>query len=391
MKKIKNLFVVMLLTLTIGVIGVDAKTYTSYKRGDKISVNVNETTTIDFYVVEDSDSNSTIVNAITQNFINENTYNYEEAKNLITSTEASWKNVNSVIMPSAKVLLNEKVLFDNEYSSNTYTEPTWVSPNTKSFTEYWLSESTFTDMQAIIYGMDTYYNSQFHLSQRNINEEIYVKALIEVSKDNIVGGTYISEDETLWNNYVEKFKNTSFVKELIDSGKTISITSTENTLKVELNDGTNSYVTNFTYSNGILKYVVNSDENSALIDSIWISNSIMALSNLKGYDEEKVLKYLENSKDLTLEKNGVSYSSHKITQEESNEVVSVSVSGEIFTSFELDIKNGLTNFNQKVENTTVKNPKTGINFGIGILTILLIGSVITYILIIKKSKFPQVK
>lgn len=419
MKKIKNLFVVMLLTLTIGVIDVDAKTYTTYKVGDEITVNLNDTLKEKFLVIE---NNSDSVKAIYKGALGEDIKWPEDMTTATCAFEgsvvdqalkqrtATWTNATNVTLPTANDIVGE---FD--YTSKTALEelgertnpegfgmvhlenltniPFYALNNeegTKIFTNSVISysDSSSTHCEIYVYG---YAMTDFPYFYLSVYEEGSIRPIITVSKDYVVGGTYISEDETLWNNYVEKFKNTSFIKELITSGNTINITSTENTLKVELNDGTNSYVTNFTYSNGILKYVANSDENSALIDSVWILNSIMALSDLKGYDIEKVLEYLENSKNLTLEKNGVSYSSRKITQEESNETVSVSISGEIFTSFELDIKNGLTNFNQKVENTTVKNPKTGIYFGIGILTILLIGSVITYISISKKSKFPQVK
>ena len=87
-KKILSLLIILCF-MFLGISFVDAKTYTSYNRGDKITVNVNDTTKVSFYVVEDSDNTSTVVKAVTENFVNENTYTYAEASSLIVSFRSS--------------------------------------------------------------------------------------------------------------------------------------------------------------------------------------------------------------------------------------------------------------------------------------------------------------
>lgn len=238
MKKLNKIFMgVMLFTLVFLFSNnvVDAKSYTALKSGEKITVILNETTTREFYVVNDSDSNSNTVTAFLEGFVDENTYTYDEAKNLVTTISSSWKNATSVKIPSALELLGYEVTLDDSSSQHNLTEPTWVSPNTSNWATYWLSDTPFTGSQATITGMDTHYNSQFHIGPEEVTEKLYVRLMVTVEKEHVVGGVTITEDESLWESFVEKYKET----ELLSSAKvdSYSISATDDSLKVVIPDG----------------------------------------------------------------------------------------------------------------------------------------------------------
>lgn len=199
MKKRNILFLGLLaITLFIGLGNAKARTiYTSYDSGDKITVNVNNSTKVDFFVVSDSDSSNTKVLALTYDFVNNNKYNYSGAQTLLGTTKTAWNNAISVNIPTSLQLMGESVDFENPYESTNFTEPTWVSPQTNEFTEYWLSDLPFEGSHSVVWGMDTNRNSQFHISPKEDTEEIYVKFIIEIEKEYVVGGTTTSEIDDL--------------------------------------------------------------------------------------------------------------------------------------------------------------------------------------------------
>ena len=350
MRKMRNLILTFLL-MFVGVVSASAKTiYTAYEAGDEIEVNVSDTDKIKFYVVEDSSSDSDTVTAITYNFVDQNKYTFAEAESLLNTQKGIWKNVDSISLPSAKKLLNVDVDLEDEYSSETFTSPSWVSPKTSEFTEYWLSELAYDGAHAVIWGMDTHYNSQFHLSSKDDTDKIYVKLLIEVSKEHVVEGAYVEEEDPLWNSFVEKFKTTELVSLYDDTEIGLEITSTENSLSIVLTEGEQTFTTKFTYENGILKYdsETKSDE-MIFADSIWQMNAIYALSQLKGYNINRVSKWLEEHEDkvLTLENDGIKYTSKDFNYEDETEMGTTTIESIILTSLELDIENGLKSYNEE--------------------------------------------
>ena len=108
---------------------------------------------------------------------------------------------------------------------------------------------------------------------------------------------YQTTDE-VWEKFVEKYKKTEFM-DLFDEKTTIDITHTDNSLKVIHNDGTNEWTTNFKYENCILTYVPSNDDESMMSEGLWVSNAILALSNLYDYDIEKVETFLEKNNKNT--------------------------------------------------------------------------------------------
>ena len=163
-----------------------------------------------------------------------------------------------------------------------------------------------------------------------------------------------------------------------------------------MSDGTNNWTTNFTYANGILTYVPSSSDEDKMIDSIWIGNAMSALATIKGYDQEKLSDWLESRNDFDLIKDGVEFVEEEININESGNGVNLSMTSTVFSSFKLDIKNGLKTFkvennseNNNEQNETIKNPKTGLFTGIATVGTVGLLSFGAYLILKKKNVFPN--
>ena len=97
MKKRKILFLGLLaIMLFCGIGKVDAKTtYTAYKAGDKITVNVSDSTKLDFYVIADSDASSSTVEAIMAETSYPTKTSYGNIDITLASYAVSWTNIDT--------------------------------------------------------------------------------------------------------------------------------------------------------------------------------------------------------------------------------------------------------------------------------------------------------
>lgn len=394
MKK-KNILICCLISfaLFMGFTNVEAKTiYTAYESGDKITANVNSDTQVDFFVVEDSSSNSDKVLALTYDFVSDDKCSFSEAQTLLNTTKTNWSNAISINIPTSLQLVGQTVELEDEFASNKFTSPSWVSPKTSDFVEYWLSDVPFEGSHSVVWGMDTYYNTEFHIAPKEDTEEAYVKLIIEIAKENVVGGTYISEDETLWDKFIEEFKNTEIFKTMEEpETNTVDIESTSDSLKVVLSIGTNSWTTNFKYANGIITYVPSDNDEDISIDGIWSLNCLYALSNIKGYDFEKVSNWLKEDRQFTLATDGIEFEIKDVIEEINSSEAHGIGTVTTYSSFKLDIKNGLKTFSNEEDkkDEVAENPKTGNYYSYGILcAVALIGGS-SYLVIRKRSKFPK--
>lgn len=211
-------------------------------------------------------------------------------------------------------------------------------------------------------------------------------AIIKV-KNVFVEDNEDEDEKTLWERFIEEYKKTELVN-LIGSFEknSINITSTSDSLKIEFSNEKEKTITNFTYKDGIVTYVPASSEEGIISDGIWIANCIYALANLKGYDIELLNSFMDQDRKFTLEEDGVEF---EILEYDSGEI-----SGTTFSSFKLDIKNGLkslSKFEKENDDTivekvpvpdTLSNPSV-IAIAIGVL--LIFGGVILYFGIIKNK------
>lgn len=398
MKKIKNIIFYSLfsIALILGVTNVEAKSYTSYNAGDKITVKVNDNTNLDFYVMEDSDDENNTVKGLSYNFVDDNIYTFAEAETKINELKISWTGLKTLSIPDVQSLLGQDVTLNDETSQSNFTSPTWVSPVTSDWKQYWLSDVPFQNYHAVISGLDTRLNSQFHVVAKKDTEKNNIRVMVTVSKENVIGGITVTEDDKIWENFVSEFKKTSVIEYLEDAGNTINITSTDNTLKIEMSDGTNNWTTNFTYANGILTYVPSISDENKLIDSIWVGNAVSTLATIKGYDQEKLSAWLESKNNFDLIKDGIEFIETEIETNESGSGVDFSMTSNAFSSFKLDIKNGLKTFksesgseNSNEQNEVVKNPKTGLFTGVGVAGTVGVLSFGAYLILKKKNAFPK--
>lgn len=248
------------------------------------------------------------------------------------------------------------------------------------------------------YYMYTYYTNTDGL-YRNLDDITVAMGEADMLVNDVDWSSYLSNDE-LWELFVEKYKSTELVKFFEENKLTFEITYTDDSLKVVHSDDTNSWTTNFTYKDGILTYIPSNDKTSMMVEGIWVSNAIYALSDLYGYDIEKVNEWgRENTNNkLTLEKDGIEFELMTIKEEINSPGVTGNIKVETYSSFKLDISKGLKKFNEskkddvKEEPKTeqkVNNPNTGIHLGFGILILIIIISGIGYFLIRKQSRFPK--
>lgn len=176
MKKIKYLLLIILI-LFAGVINVNAEGYVGYKVGDKITVNVNDTTKLDFYVIEDSNESNDKVMAIYANTF-ENAYTYEAANEYINTLSDEWSKVETVFIPSMQDVFGEDVSLTDSFDFN---EPTWaLSKNT-----YWTSTESEMDEEIWVWALGTTLDGKGNAGTFSATQERYLKPVINVSKAHI--------------------------------------------------------------------------------------------------------------------------------------------------------------------------------------------------------------
>ncbi|MBQ7136708.1 MAG: hypothetical protein IJO43_01870 [Bacilli bacterium] len=186
MKKINYLLLAVLL-LVVGLVNVEAKTYTSYKEGDKITVNVNDTTKLDFYVIEDSVATNGQVSAIYANVF-ENKYTYEASKEYVNTLKNEWNNVESVVLPSMQDVFGGDVDLTESFD---FTAPSWAL----SKYTYWTSTETEKEGELWVWTLGTSLDGTGNSGIYAATSESYLKPVINVSKNSVVGGV-ASESKT---------------------------------------------------------------------------------------------------------------------------------------------------------------------------------------------------
>lgn len=176
MKKISYLFLVMLLVIT-GLINVNADEYASYRKGDKITVSVNETTKYDFYVIEDSDSSKENVYALYADVL-ENPYEYTAAVEYMETLEEEWSNTTSVSLPALADIFGSGKEYDEGFN---FDDPTWAL----SELTYWTSDEVAKDDENFVWTVGTTLEGKGKAGTFAATTSQYVKPLINVPKSSV--------------------------------------------------------------------------------------------------------------------------------------------------------------------------------------------------------------
>lgn len=173
----KKVFIYSLLTLVafVGINNVDAKTYTSYNKGDRITVNVNNSTQAEFYVLSDSNNQ---VTAILQDVLNEN-QTYQNINGYLS--RLNWTNVNGLRLPTMNDIFTS---FDNSSEESfKFTEPTWAVTVSSYWTSTVAKDNWHWTVGSTIDGTGS-------AGAFEDSASLAVRPVITVAKDYVVGGAY---------------------------------------------------------------------------------------------------------------------------------------------------------------------------------------------------------
>ena len=167
---------------------------------------------------------------------------------------------------------------------------------------------------------------------------------------NIVYTLYYSKvPDKIFAQFIDEYKKNETLKEYENLGFDVELISTSNSIKLIAINGNETYITNFTYDNGILTYVTLDDGQlsfeKCVNDALFLEIAIETIANLNGYDITKLHSWLEKKHNsLTLDKDGIEIDieEYEFTIQE-NGVTSISKVDKI-TSFKLDLNNGIKTF-----------------------------------------------
>ncbi len=193
MKIMRHFMVVnmMLVAFLLGLSKVEAKTYTTYKKGDLITVNVNAEEKEEFYVIQDSSSEEQNVLALLKGESYPNKYTYEEATRKVEEYRTIWKNVSEVSLPKMIDILGmDASTLEKE---GTFTEPIYAIPTTS----YWLQDLKLFDekeghWKISIHGLDKGIGA-YSVSANEVSHGI--RPVIHAIKENVVGGVIEEKEE----------------------------------------------------------------------------------------------------------------------------------------------------------------------------------------------------
>lgn len=400
MKNMKKIIFVGLfsLSLILGVNTINADTnYSSYNAGDKITVNVNASEKQEFYVIEASDSSSDKVVAVTASVMGEameygpgpdtsNPFEGSAIQNKLNELTSTWTNIISKRMLEINEVVPDADL--TAFNLISFEEPSYLC-NIEESTKYWVSTKSKKISSLIIVpyvwrltAKNCYLDSTIVAGYDNDNvPKAYLRPAITVSKEYVEDGIVVPEEDKVWKEFIEKFKNSDTVSQFKNDGFTVEFEYGDDYLNVKLIDTENnkSWTTSFKYADGIITYVSNANDENLFIDSnYWIPNTIYVLSEMKGYDADKLISWLSEQNNLTLTSDGIEFNTKEMEITLDTQFATGTLNYDGFTNYKLDIMNGIKTF--KVDNDLpsdsdeeiTTNPKTGSVMIIGITALVCI-------------------
>ena len=395
MKNMKKIIFVSLfsLVLILGVNSVQAKEqYSSYNKGDKITVNVNDSDKLDFYVIENSGSDSDKVTAIYESTLGDpitykpGTDGYEgsSVQKKLNELTNSWSNVISKrLLKADEVIPGITDVELKKLTVEKFEEPSYLF----SVKEYWVSDCLIEDKAIYTFTVECFSEAVgFGVLGVAIfdeyNEEepstANIRPVITVSKKYVDGGVIIPEEDKIWKEFVNKlndllvFEDNDTYRIIIDSGDDFL------DILVHNNVNNTNWTISFKYADGILTYLPSTNEKDLIFADEFIYSCINVISEMKGYDADKLLSWLSNQDNLTIDADGIQFSKKKVGKADDSETLSGVVPDEYFDNFKLDIKNGIKTFKvvndlPSVEGDEITtNPKTGSFIIIGITALVCI-------------------
>lgn len=434
MKRKKLLYLVIGIFLFLGTTKVEAKTiktYTNYKEGDEITVHLNSSEDAKFYIIKNDEKE---VTAIYKGKLGEQVelqsfdtciFNESNIYKELSNRTSNWTNLEKITLPSASEIIGS---FD---------ELSWVSFRSKiselggngtgnsiqlnsQFAPFYtlnLNDSFWTSSVASIESLvefkngvvDTEYNCNiYYYGKYLLNEGTYllnswkglsnyIRPVITVSKDYVVGGYTEKEDiaYSRWEKLVEKIKSSDPLEEYNDNYQK-DFVSDENSMIITLTNQEESYIIKYTYNNGIVTFDLanNTTIENAFLSKEYTLQFFKSISEIFGYNYDSLINWYVEHSELTLEKDGFQYTTkifqENISEEESNTTI------KIVDHFDFNLETGIITFpnnNQSTDTTkineTVEVPDTSMNKSTLVVIIavgfILVGIGIFYIQLRKKK------
>lgn len=394
MKKIIFVGLFFLISL-LGINTIKADTnYNSYNAGDKITVNVNTSEKQEFYVIEASDNSSDKVVAVTASVMGEameygpgpdtsNPFEGSAIQTKLNELTSTWTNIISKrmleineVVPDADLTVFDIKTFESSYLCNL-----------ENYSEYWVSTKS-KNLSSSIYVPYVYQQSSqsCYLSTTIVAGEglsgdppkAYLRPVITVSKEYVEDGIVVPEEDKIWKEFVNKlnyllvFEDNDTYRIIIDSGDDFL------DILVHNNVNNTNWTISFKYADGILTYVPSTNEKDLIFADEFIYSCINVISEIKGYDADKLLSWLSNQDNLTIDADGIQFSKKKVDKVDDSETLNGVIPDKYFDSFKLDIKNGIKTFKvdndlpSDVDEEITDNPKTGSVMIIGITALVCI-------------------
>ncbi|MEG1288386.1 MAG: hypothetical protein RSD29_03455, partial [Bacilli bacterium] len=375
MKKIKHIIIsiVFVATFFIGTNGIFAKTYTAYNVGDLITVNVNDTEKLEFYVISESKSNTSDVTAIAKNNLGDPIIFNPTTKGL-TGSDAE-KSLNQLTSKWTN-LLDKRLIYANEvfkglgidetlYSGYNFTTPAWARINdlaSSYFTQTVVSGQTEAFSVFVVNGYPTYSNliSVYSSSSTPAKSVVtaHIRPVITISKDRVVNGNILDESDIAWTNFVNDFRKGDIIYYFEKFKYIITIDDTPNSLKITTDTLKKKFLTNFNYNNGILEYVYNPNLENSFSDFIWIGQALESFTNIKKYDYTDFNNWFgkQDQNALTIPKDGIELKTEKVEYDNGNGIAT----GDRFLVFKVDLVNGLKTYVPSVKTETKPETKVDV-------------------------------
>lgn len=250
----------------------------------------------------------------------------------------------------------------------------------KDNSSYYNDIGSFAVTDGAYYYIYTTYDNTDNL-YRDIDDVTVAMGEYGMLVNDVTWDSSYTATDTIWEKFVEKYKNTDLIKGLKTDSSDVEITSTDNSLTVKYTNEGVDYITNFKYENGILTYVKGSTDIELISSKEFIINAIKALCDLYGYDYSKATTWLNDKTDLTISKDGIEYILKEINTSSESSIST-------YETFNLDIVNGLKTYSAYLDEAAAQE-KTGIATYPLLALLVLSSGIVIYRKVKNKNKFSQ--
>lgn len=341
-KHILTILIIIVSIITINNYNVNAKSYNS---GDLVEIKLNDHESKKFYIIKNSDNTQDTVTAILTTVIGDGfdftpkntTFENSFPDQMLKSLTSSWKTPTEIRLITKDEVENNKIYQGD--GSNYWTQT--IILQAEEFYPYLVNITKNSDKSLTA--------ELLMINDTNRDNKGFIRPVITINKSYIIGDKTddnTNENKLLWDAFIKKL-----ITEINNNNNndnknyTQSLNYSDNDLKITNKDNNeNTYTSTFTYKDGVLSLVPvdNITLEQAKADYAAISSIIKSYSEIKGYDYQQLLEYIENNKNLQLKTDGI-----EITYKNFETNLRYPI------TFSLDLSKGLTSYEKFL---ATKNP-----------------------------------